>query len=149
MKTTEVKWAFLLLLVFGFTSCRDDLDEINHAKGIIETRSLSSEEVIDYYWCMGEKNPIKRVVDKTYVLFKSENREKFLFSLAKAKIWVNPSQIKEYKYGGTDLSGKQSKDYLITCGWTWLSAIGRRTLFPKWSMPLHIIMGIAMMIPIR
>lgn len=50
-------------------------------------------------------------MNKSYVMFKAEKRDALLSSLAKAKVRVNSSQIKEYNYDGTDLSGKQSKDY--------------------------------------
>jgi len=61
---------------------------------------------MDFYWVGGERIPIIRSEDKSFVLFRSSDREALLSSLSAKGVETDNSKIYEYRYGGTDMSGE-------------------------------------------
>ncbi len=93
-------------------SCQDSLEEYtDKEENSPMTRSEDEEYITDYYWCNGEKIAIKRINNKSYVIYKAANEDQLLTSLSRNKFEFNISSIKTYKYDGTDLSGNAAKQF--------------------------------------
>lgn len=98
-------------------ACQDYMKDPSDLTGIIQTKSNAPTlEAYDYYWYKGEKIKIRRLTNKSYLLFRSADRETILSSLHNMGIAVNPSKIQEYLCGGTDHSGDAAKSF-IGCEW--------------------------------
>jgi hypothetical protein len=105
------------LLMMATVACQDYMKDPSDLTGIIQTKSNASTlEAFDYYWYKGKKIKIRRLTNKSYLLFRSADRETILSSLHNMGITVNPSKIQEYLCGGTDHSGDAAKSF-IGCEW--------------------------------
>ncbi len=109
---------FLLLaacLALGFTiySCQDDKTEFLDNQGAITRSEIKETEVIDYYWYREKKIPIKQVDNKSFVIFKSSDKDALLQSLSTQNVKFNPSSIKLYTHGGIDLTnGNNTESFM-------------------------------------
>jgi len=93
-------------------ACQDYMKDTFEQKTLLTKAHASISEVIDHYWYKREKIQITRSENKSFVLFRSADRLSLISSLNKLGIGVNSSKIKEYGYGGTDLSGDAAKSFL-------------------------------------
>ena len=106
---------FVASLTLGFmvTSCQDDKTVFLELDAANTRADLTESEITDYYWYRGKEIPIKRVPNKSFVLFKSSDKNALLNTLSERNIRFNPSSIKGYTHGGIDLTdGNNTKSFL-------------------------------------
>lgn len=113
MKKFSLKVSFWFLLgSLFFVSCQDSIKEYLVLDSA-QTRSVREEgDVVDYYWFKGERIPITRVTNKSYVLFNADDENAIVSAFAKESIRINQSKIKRYNYNGTDLAGNAAKSFI-------------------------------------
>lgn len=113
MKTSFIE-LLCLFIVFSVISCQDTIEE--YANSEIEesvgTRADQDQESTDYYWFKDKKIPLRKVENKSFVLFKSKDENSLINALSKNKISIDASKIKKYDYSGTDLSGNSAKTFI-------------------------------------
>ena len=99
-------WTAILLL-----SCQDSLEIYSVMNDDVptSTRVDNSRETYDYYWFKGEKYYLKKVRNRSFILFDAKNESRLINSLSQAKINADITKIKDFKYGRTDSSENASK----------------------------------------
>lgn len=95
-------------------SCQDE-EFIPVNDGSLATRADSSR-LVDYYWYMGEKYPIYRDSETSFVFFKNTDKEKLISELRDSDISFLESDISECSYTGMELS-EEATSYLEDCSW--------------------------------
>lgn len=108
----RIIFALLVLIAIVVNACQDALLEnsLNNYDGTINTRSLDEQE--DFYWSKGERVPIKRNKNKSFIMFKSSDKEALIKAMSENKIIIDETNIRKYSYSGTDMTGKAAKDFL-------------------------------------
>ncbi len=108
----RIKFVLLALIAIVVNACQDALLEnsLDNYDGTVNTRSLDEQE--DFYWSEGKKVPLKRIDNKSFIMFKSSDKEALIKAMSENKIIIDESKIREYSYSGTDMSGKAAKDFL-------------------------------------
>ena len=108
---------FLLFAFISLTltliSCQDDLKVFSETYEATTRTEGEDSGQMDYYWYRGEKMPIKRVPNKSYIIFKASDKDAIIAYLEKEKINYKPTSIKNYYHSGIDLTeGNESKAFL-------------------------------------
>ncbi|MBQ9884704.1 MAG: S8 family serine peptidase [Bacteroidaceae bacterium] len=108
----QIKFVLLALIAIVVNACQDALLEnsLDNYDGTVNTRSLDEQE--DFYWSEGKKVHLKRIDNKSFIMFKSSDKETLINAMSENKIIIDESKIREYSYSGTDMSGKAAKDFL-------------------------------------
>ena len=108
----SIKFVLLALIAIVVNACQDALLEnsLDNYDGTVNTRSLDEQE--DFYWSEGKKVPLKRIDNKSFIMFKSSDKEALIKAMSENKITIDESKIRKYSYSGTDMSGKAAKDFL-------------------------------------
>ncbi|MDO4186735.1 MAG: S8 family serine peptidase [Bacteroidales bacterium] len=108
----QIKFVLLALIAIVVNACQDALLEnsLDNYDGTVNTRSLDEQE--DFYWSEGKKVHLKRIDNKSFIMFKSSDKEALINAMSENKIIIDESKIREYSYSGTDMSGKAAKDFL-------------------------------------
>ena len=100
------------LMLGAMAACQDNVEELTSATNeLAATRTENLAEASDFYWYRGEKIYLRKVQDKSYVMFKSKNANVLISSLAKAKVRLDANKIEKYQYEGTDNMGKAAKNF--------------------------------------
>lgn len=109
---SRVTFVLLALIAIVVNACQDALLEnsLNNYDGAVNTRSLDEQD--DFYWCNGEKVFIKRIANKSFIMFKTSDKDALKKAMSENKITIDESKIRKYSYSGTDMSGKAAKDFL-------------------------------------
>ena len=102
----------LVLIAIINNACQDAFieDPDTRYEETVNTRAINGQE--DYYWCKSNKIPIKRINTKSFILFKSSDKETLFKTMQEKGIRIDESDIAEFSYDGTDMSGKDAKDFL-------------------------------------
>ncbi|MBO7552562.1 MAG: S8 family serine peptidase [Bacteroidaceae bacterium] len=111
----RIIFTLLALIALVVNACQDVLLEnsLDNYDGTVNTRSLDEQE--DFYWSEGKKVHLKRIDNKSFIMFKSSDKEALVTAMSENKIIIDESKIREYSYSGTDMSGKAAKDFLDYC----------------------------------
>lgn len=93
---------FVASLTLGLmiTSCQDDKAEFLELDAANTRADITESEITDYYWYRENRIPIKRVPNKSFVIFESSDKDELLKSLSDKHIRFNSSSIKSYSFGG-------------------------------------------------
>jgi|GEM_PF-203999 len=113
MKNEKYRLIILLIAAITMYSCQDDIKMTLDADVAATRTELDNSEMVDYYWYQGEKKFIKQVPNKSFIIFRTTDKDKVLASFDKEKIHYNPSSIIKYYHSGIDLTeGDEEKAFL-------------------------------------
>lgn len=112
MKKLINKISLILLLIVSLIACNDFIERsIDKDVVLSSITRASASELFDYYWCEGKKIFLRRLENRSFILFQSSERDLLLQSLSKNGINVDNSKIHKFGYGGTDLSGADADSF--------------------------------------
>jgi hypothetical protein len=104
----------LFLLIMAVAACRR-LVERPSVPEAPDRRRAAGFNATDYYWCEGNRIPIRRSESRAFVLFRALDNT-VLSSLAKAGATITGAETWEFHIGGTDMSGEAARLF-SGCKW--------------------------------